>query len=134
LVDFVREVLKFEVHVVQFMRMWMVNPRILCRQHLLGEHAEIHMFIGTINRGKSVKGYLENGLLEVHNLYNRHEELVKEMKQRKYNHHSEVNKKWKSVEKVGIINREKNLNELVNRCSKCEKRYAKFARTQFYLY
>ena len=26
------------------MRMWMVNPRIMCRQHLLGEHVEIHMF------------------------------------------------------------------------------------------
>lgn len=108
------------------MRMWMVNPRIMCRQHLLGEHVEIHMFIGTINRGKSVKGYLEKGLLEVHNLYNRHEELVKEMKQRKYNHYSEINKKWKFVEKVGIIDKEKNLNELISRCSKCEKRHSKF--------
>ena len=95
------------------MRMWMVNPRIMCRQHLLGEHVEIHMFIGTINRGKSVKGYLEKGLLEVHNLYNRHEELVKEMK-------------WKFVEKVGIIDKERNLNELISRCSKCEKRHSKF--------
>ena len=58
------------------MRMWMVNPRIMCRQHLLGEHVEIHMFIGTINRRKSVQGYLEKGLLEIHNLYNRHEDLV----------------------------------------------------------
>jgi len=64
------------------MRMWMVNPKIMCRQHLLGEHVEIHMFVGTLSRGKSVKGYLEKGLLEVHNLYWRHEELVEEMKRR----------------------------------------------------
>ena len=50
------------------MRMWMVDPRIMCRQHLLGEHVEIHMFVGAISRGKSVKGYLEKGLLEVHNM------------------------------------------------------------------
>jgi hypothetical protein len=108
------------------MRMWMVNPKIMCRQHLLGEHVEIHMFIGTLNRKKSVKGYLEKGFLEVHNLYNRHEELVKEMKNRKYNHFSEVNKKWKFMKKVGIINKEKNLSELINRCSKCKRRYSEF--------
>ena len=100
----------------------MVNPRIMCRQHLLGEHVEIHMFIGTINSNKSIKGYLQKGLLEIHNLYTRHEELVEEMKRRGYNHCSEVNEKWKFVEKVGAIDREKNVNELVNRCSKCKSR------------
>lgn len=104
----------------------MINPRIMCRQHLLGEHAEIHMFIGTINRGKSVKGYLEKGFLEIHNLYNRHEELLREMKQRKYNHYSEVDKKWNFVEKAGTIDKKKNLYELLNRCSKCKKRYSTF--------
>jgi len=113
------------------MRMWMVNPRIMCRQHLLGEHAEIHMFIGTISRRKSVKGYLQNGLLEVHNLYARHEELVEEMKRRGYNHCSEVNEKWKFVEKVGAIDREKNVDELVGRCSKCKSRYSECRDSQF---
>jgi hypothetical protein len=104
------------------MRMWMVNPRIMCREHLLGEHVEIHMFVGSINRGKSVKGYLEKGLLEVHSLYNRHEDLVKEMKRRCYNHKSEVDEKWKFAEKIGVIDKEKNLSELMNRCPKCKRR------------
>ena len=73
--------------------MWIVDPRIMCRQHLLGEHAEIHMFAGAIERGYSVKGYLENGLLEVHNLHKRHEELAREIKRRNYGHNSEVDKK-----------------------------------------
>jgi hypothetical protein len=102
--------------------MWMVNPRIMCRQHLLGEHAEIHMFIGTISRGKSVKGYLEKGLLEVHNLYARHEELAEEMKRRGYHHHSDVEEKWKSAEKLGAIDRKKSLEELVKRCPRCKHR------------
>ena len=96
----------------------------MCRQHLLGEHVEIHMFIGTLSRKKSVKGYLEKGLLEVHNLYNRHEELVKEMKYRGYNHYSEVNKRWKLVDKAGSINEKKSIAELTNRCNNCKKRHA----------
>ena len=103
----------------------MVNPRIMCRQHLLGEHVEIHMFIGTINSNKSIKGYLQKGLLEVHNLYTRHEELVEEMKRRGYNHYSEVDEKWKYIEKVGVIDREKNVTEIVHRCLNCKSRYSR---------
>jgi hypothetical protein len=105
------------------MRMWMVNPRIMCRQHLLGEHTEIHMFIGTINRKKSVDGYLQKGLLEVHNLFSRHNELVEEMKRRGYKHQSEVEEEWKTAIRAGLIDRKRNFEELINRCSKCKGRY-----------
>jgi len=90
----------------------------------MGEHVEIHMFIGTISRGKSVKGYLEKGLLEVHNLYSRHEELVEEMKRRGYRHCSDVDEKWRTAEKLGAIDRKKSLEELLNRCSRCKRRYS----------
>ena len=91
----------------------MVNPRIMCREHLLGEHVEIHMFIGTINSNKSVKGYSQKGLLELHNLYARHADLVEEMKHRGYNHYSELDEKWKFVKKVGVIDRKKMLTSLL---------------------
>lgn len=45
------------------MRMWMVDPATMCDRHLLGEHAEIHMAIGTIAKGRSVAGRVEHGLL-----------------------------------------------------------------------
>lgn len=101
----------------------MVDPRIMCRQHLLGEHAEIHMFIGTINHGNSIKGYLEKGLLEIHSLYNRHDDLVKEMKSRNYRHDSAIDKKWKQARNSGSVNKDKNLKQLINRCSRCRERY-----------
>ncbi len=103
--------------------MWMVDPRIMCRQHLLGEHAEIHMFIGTINRGNSVKGYLEKGLLEIHNLYGRHDELAREMRSRNYRHDSPINKRWKQARNLGSVDKEKNLRQLINRCPRCRERY-----------
>ena len=27
------------------MRMWMVNPQLMCNKHLLGEHGELHKFL-----------------------------------------------------------------------------------------
>jgi len=101
----------------------MLDPRIMCSRHLLGEHAEIHMFVAAINRGYSVKGYLEKGLLEVHNLYNRHQELAKEMIQRNYRHNSQIDRKWKQAKTLGYIDRKKNLRQLINRCQRCRERY-----------
>ena len=105
------------------MRMWMVDPRIMCRNHLLGEHAEIHMFVWNINRKRSVKGYVAKGLLETHNLYDRHEELAQELRRRGYQHNSELDAKWKRAEKAGLIDKKRSFEELVNRCVKCKERY-----------
>lgn len=41
------------------MRMWKVNPKNMCRQHLLGEHVECHMFVGAILKGISLSGYIK---------------------------------------------------------------------------
>ena len=63
-------------------RMWMISPSKMCRQHLLGEHKELHQLIGSLNKGKSVKGHINKGQVEIHNIKSRHKELVKEMKLR----------------------------------------------------
>ena len=112
------------------MRQWMVNPKILCRKHLLGEHVEHHMFIGALRKGKNIDGFLKNNLLEPLSLYYRHEELVQEMEARGYKHKSplteidasivlylEPNKmNWK-------INRGQSLSDLLSRCPDCWKRF-----------
>jgi hypothetical protein len=108
------------------MRMWMVDPKIMCRNHLLGEHAEIHLFVWNIERKHSVKGYIAKGLLEVHNLYTRLEELAQELTRRGYQHNSKLDAKWKRAKKAGSINRGKNLGQLVDRCTKCRERFLNF--------
>lgn len=70
------------------MRMWMVDPAIMCRKHLLGEHVETHMFYGSMNKGINLDGYIANNLLEADSLATRHEALAKEMVRRGYRHHS----------------------------------------------
>ena len=47
------------------MRMWMVPPSKMCRQHLLGEHVEIHMLVGTMRKGKSMQGFYDNRLVDL---------------------------------------------------------------------
>ncbi|CAN5683192.1 pyrimidine dimer DNA glycosylase/endonuclease V [soil metagenome] len=66
-------------------------PHILCRQHLLGEHRELHALWTIVSQGKA--GYSRhpetlrwNGKLAA--LYVRHDELVVEMTARGYQHHT----------------------------------------------
>lgn len=102
------------------MRQWMVDPRLLCRKHLLGEHVESHMFIGTLKKGKSLKGYINKGLVEVHNIKKRHKALAKEMKRRGMNHQSPLEDVPLYV--LGKVDAEENIRELKRRCPDCSLR------------
>lgn len=105
------------------MRMWNINPKKLCNQHLLGEHAETHMFVRTINKNKSVKGYLDKGLLEIHNLKKRHDLIASEMKRRGMNHKSPL-PKYK-ITKSGKIDKKTNKKDLSKRCKECRSKLNK---------
>jgi hypothetical protein len=76
-------------------RIWDISPKKLCRNHLLGEHRELHAIWSVIVNGK--KGYARHpetlrwkGKLKA--LYCRHEALVGEMTARGYRHHSPLPK------------------------------------------
>lgn len=116
------------------MRMWMVDPKMMCRKHLLGEHVEHHMFVGTINKGISVDGYLRDNLLEPLSLVSRHKELVAEMEARGYNHRSElpvVLLAGLTPAQCGVqIDREASLKELIRRCPECRARYEELKNEQ----
>lgn len=71
------------------MRVWDVDPSLLCRPHLLGEHAEAHGIHAVIARG--TRGYAAHpevrrwrGKLPA--LKRRHDALVGELERRGYRH------------------------------------------------
>jgi hypothetical protein len=101
----------------------MINPSIMCNRHLLGEHYECHMFAGCLNKGKSLKGYLNNNLFDPASLTRRHNELVEEMRLRGYTHNSPI---LKYAGKSNPINASKSLLDLLDRCFDCRKRYNSF--------
>ena len=79
------------------MRIWDISPKKLCRNHLLGEHRELHAIWSVLTKNK--KGYSKHPeTLRWKNklaaLYVRHQELVKEMQGRGYNHKSNLNRKF----------------------------------------
>ena len=101
------------------MRMWNVDTKLMCRKHLLGEHVEMHMFVGTINEGKNIQGYLDNELIETGNIQKRHEKLVKEMKKRGYKHNSPL--VFETEDSAGFVDKENNLIVLRSRCKECRR-------------
>jgi len=81
------------IKLLHYMRIWDISPSLLCRQHLLGEHRELHAVWSVITKKK--KGYSKHpetirwiGKLKA--LYSRHQILVIEMKKRGYNHKSDL--------------------------------------------
>jgi hypothetical protein len=112
------------------MRMWMVDPEIMCRKHLLGEHVELHMFIWAMNKNQNLSGYLNNNLLEPLSIKKRHDKLVLEMTARGYNHKSPISqpKFIRAVKKLSlsnrkiVINKDKAFWDLINRCDECKRR------------
>jgi hypothetical protein len=98
----------------------------MCRNHLLGEHRELHTFVGTLKKGISIDGYIRNNCLELPSIILRHEELVEEMKSRGWNHYSplEVPPLDKYEQHLDFrINREASLVDLLGRCPDCRRRY-----------
>jgi len=102
------------------MRMWMVDPKILCRKHLLGEHVELHMFVGTIQKGVSLAGYVSRGLVDTSKIALRHEALVEEMIARGYNHKSPL--LYVDTLGVGKVNAIASAIELRRRCPDCAEK------------
>jgi hypothetical protein len=78
------------------MRIWDIEPKKLCRNHLLGEHRELHAIWAILTKNK--KGYSKHPETlrwknKLRALYLRHQKLEKEMKRRGYNHNSSLNHK-----------------------------------------
>jgi hypothetical protein len=98
----------------------MVNPKRMCDQHLLGEHVELHMLVGSIRLKKSLTGFVANGLIEVASIRRRHQELVREMARRGFRHQSPLPRF--PAKKLGRVVRKKSLANLLARCKACRAR------------
>jgi hypothetical protein len=113
------------------MRMWMCDPKILCQKHLLGEHNEIHKFIGHIRLRRSIDGYIHNNLISPMRLQERHDLLVVEMLARKYNHKTPVDANF--LEAIALlypkeqwgyeVDAAASLADLLQRCPWCRRNH-----------
>ncbi|MBX0298185.1 pyrimidine dimer DNA glycosylase/endonuclease V [Halomicroarcula sp. F27] len=103
-------------------RMWCVDPELLCRQHLLGEHKELHQLVGHVRAGNTnaIHGHAERGQIDTSRVSARHRTLVAEMERRGYNHNSPL--EYDDSLNVGNVDESANLVELRERCVDCQDR------------
>ena len=100
--------------------MWLVDPQVMCRKHLLGEHLDMHTLVGTIARGKSLAGYVAKGLIDTTQIQSRHDALAQEMLARGYYHHSPL--VMPPVAAMGRVDSLASVKELARRCELCASR------------
>ena len=109
------------------MRMWMVEPEIMCRQHLIGEYRELFTILGILKLKRNISGYIENDLIEPLSISIRYKLLKKEMINRGYNPQKEFtfcNELLLYLSGTQINHRidiDKSKNELFRRCKLCHQ-------------
>ncbi len=109
------------------MRMWMINPELLCKKHLLGEHGEIHKhrhnFVKQHRITKRISPVVQ---IEPSSMESRHDMLAAEMIRRGYNHSSPYSQPdisyLKDDEKLAKVDINNSLMDLTTRCPECAKR------------
>ena len=108
------------------MRMWLIHPKLLCRQHLLGEHKELHMLLGCLSKNKNIDGFILKGQVCPARLRQRHDQIVREMLKRGYNHktpitYEETKYYEHSLFSNNKININRNILDLAGRCKACQE-------------
>lgn len=109
------------------MRMWMINPKLLCNKHLLGEHAELHKFKPSfVKQHRITKRISPVVQIEPESMMTRHNALAEEMLARGFNHKSPYEQPnlsyLKSEERYAKVNLVTNTTDLKSRCPECAGR------------
>ena len=104
----------------------MINPKLLCRKHLLGEHGEIHKhrhnFVKHHSISKRVSPVVQ---IEPTSMKERHDQLAAEMLRRGFNHQSPYEQPDISYlpenERIAKVNLNVSMIDLTERCPVCAK-------------
>lgn len=108
------------------MRMWMLNPKLLCATHLLGEHYEIHLHRHNFVKHHKIDGRISPiVLIEPASMKTRHDKLASEMLRRGYDHKSPYELPDLSyltdAQRNAKADIEYNLLDLSSRCLQCKE-------------
>lgn len=117
------------------MRMWGTPLNVMCNAHMLGEHRELHMFVGALKaccEGRMrIHGHLAAGLLITTPEYivQRHDDIVIEMRRRGmiagYMHDTKMSvddiPTYQGEGAPGFLDLEANLATMRERCDVCRR-------------
>lgn len=106
--------------------MWMIDPKLMCNKHLIGEHGELHKFLSSFRKGHKVHGRFNPVIqIQFQNYLKRHDQIAEEMINRNINHKSPLINlpDFKSIypEYYNLtVDIEKSKKDLYNRCKTCK--------------
>ena len=111
------------------MRMWMISPRHMCSKHIRGEHYELHLVSGAIAKNVNlnhIRALINNRMLDLSKLAERHDELAAELVRRGGNHKSDLWFEFDLLpESMNLsqvsVDASESLRELWCRCPDCRK-------------
>ena len=108
------------------MRMWMVDVKLMCDKHLIGEHGEIHKHKHNFVKKHSVSKRVILNQIEPKSMKTRHDILANEMIARGFNHVSpyempDISYLPKEYQEY-IVNVDSSYKDLTTRCLKCKQR------------
>lgn len=113
------------------MRMWMINPKLLCNQHLLGEHGELHKFKPSFEKCYSMDKRIRLRQIFPQYMKQRHDILAYEMLQRGMNHQSPYTQPnidyITSTINLTYEDIKNNIQDLRTRCPECKRQMDKMA-------
>lgn len=105
-------------------RMWMINPRMLCRKHLLEEHGDIHKHRHNFVKKHNMSG--RKGQIFPLLMKERHDLLAEEMLRRGYEHESPYEQPDVSYLPGDVLtcipDIDWNIKDLSSRCDECAGR------------
>lgn len=110
--------------------MWGIDPSLLCKNHLLGEHGEIHKHRHNFVKKHKITNRISPVVqIEPENMQKRHDELALEMLKRGYNHKSPYEQPDISYlcyeERYAKIDNNISIIDLIDRCTECSKNLIK---------
>ena len=106
----------------------MIEPKLLCNKHLLGEHGELHKFIPSFKKKYRIDNRVSPVVqIELTSYQSRHDELAEEMLSRGMNHKSPLPElpdfSYLPQEQFKAkVNRGTSKIDLHKRCSDCRSR------------
>jgi len=104
------------------MRMWMVNPELMCSKHRTGEHGEIHKHKHNFEKRHSISGRVSPLVqIEPESMRIRHDELAATLKNHKSPYEMPDISYLPKEERSAKVDQDESLRELCKRCLDCRK-------------
>lgn len=111
---------------VEIMRMWMLNPRILCTKHLTIEHDDIHRLINLLITDSRIEDYDFIDNIQFKGVIKRHDAIVCELLRRNIFHTTPLEKNDINIENIPdhmksyVVDSKLSLKDLLIECNRCK--------------